>query len=186
MAAFFATHKSSHLGCHLKLQSLNGFVMKIEKNTVVSLSYAVSEIGQPPFERSQEDSPLTVLIGHGNIVPGLERALIDKTQGDQVAVDVLAADAYGPYRAGLSQRIPKKHFGHSPLAVGKQVVLQTQFGPRAVTILKIGLTVVDVYLNHPFAGKDLHFDVEIRAVRSATAEEISHGHVHSAPAEPEK
>jgi FKBP-type peptidyl-prolyl cis-trans isomerase SlyD len=59
-----------------------------------------------------------------------------------------------------------------------QVVLQTNFGPRAVTIEKVGMSVVDVDLNHPMAGKDLHFDVEIVDVREASAVELEHGHVH--------
>jgi FKBP-type peptidyl-prolyl cis-trans isomerase SlyD len=59
-----------------------------------------------------------------------------------------------------------------------QVVLNTNFGPRAVTIEKVGMSVVDVDLNHPMAGKDLHFDIEVVEVREATAEELEHGHVH--------
>ena len=84
----------------------------------------------------------------------------------------------GERREGLSQRIPKKHFGEQKLEPGMQVVLQTNFGPRAVTIEKVGMSVVDVDLNHPMAGKDLHFDVEIVDVREATPEEAEHGHVH--------
>jgi len=59
-----------------------------------------------------------------------------------------------------------------------QVVLQTKFGPRAVTIEKVGMSVVDVDLNHPMAGKDLDFDIEIVEVREASADELAHGHVH--------
>jgi len=59
-----------------------------------------------------------------------------------------------------------------------QVVLNTNFGPRAVTIQKVGMSVVDVDLNHPMAGKDLHFDIEVVDVREASPEEIEHGHVH--------
>ena len=51
-------------------------------------------------------------------------------------------------------------------------------GPRAVTVIKVGATVVDVDLNHPMAGKSLQFDVEIVDVREASQEEIDHGHVH--------
>jgi FKBP-type peptidyl-prolyl cis-trans isomerase SlyD len=58
------------------------------------------------------------------------------------------------------------------------VVLNTNFGPRAVTIEKVGMSVVDVDLNHPMAGKDLHFDIEVVDVREATVEELEHGHVH--------
>ncbi|HET6395652.1 MAG TPA: peptidylprolyl isomerase [Pseudoxanthomonas sp.] len=152
--------------------------MKIEKDRVVRFHYTVSEVGQPPLESSKEREPIAILIGHGNIIPGLEAAMQDRQAGDSFSVDVPAADAYGERREGLVQRIPKKHFGETRLQPGMQVVLQTNFGPRAVTVQKVGLSVVDVDLNHPMAGKDLHFDVEIVEVREASAEEIEHGHVH--------
>ncbi|GHH52621.1 peptidyl-prolyl cis-trans isomerase [[Pseudomonas] boreopolis] len=152
--------------------------MKIEKDRVVRFHYTVSEVGQEPIESSKDREPLAILIGHGNIIPGLENAMMDKEAGESFGVDVPAADAYGERRDGLTQRIPKKHFGNTKLAPGQQVVLQTNFGPRAVTVQKVGLSVVDVDLNHPMAGKDLHFDVEIVEVREASAEEVEHGHVH--------
>jgi FKBP-type peptidyl-prolyl cis-trans isomerase SlyD len=152
--------------------------MKIAKDSVVRFHYTVSEAGQEPLESSRDREPLAILIGHGNIIPGLENAMQDREAGENFSVDVVAADAYGERRDGLSQRVPKKHFGTQKLVPGQQVVLNTNFGPRAVTIQKVGMSVVDVDLNHPMAGKDLHFDVEIVDVREASAEELEHGHVH--------
>jgi FKBP-type peptidyl-prolyl cis-trans isomerase SlyD len=152
--------------------------MKIAKDSVVRFHYTVSEVGQESLESSKDREPLAILYGHGNIIPGLETAMLDREAGENFGVDVAAADAYGEKRDGLSQRVPKKHFGAQKLEPGMQVVLQTNFGPRAVTIQKVGMSVVDVDLNHPMAGKDLHFDVEIVEVREATAEELEHGHVH--------
>ncbi|WP_045767810.1 FKBP-type peptidyl-prolyl cis-trans isomerase [Xanthomonas albilineans] len=152
--------------------------MKIEKDRVVRFHYTVSEVGQAPIESSRDRDPLVILVGHGNIIPGLESAMLDKVAGDSFAVDVAAKDAYGDRREGLTQRVPKKHFGATKLQPGSQVILQTNFGPRAVTVQKVGMSVVDVDLNHPMAGKDLHFDVEILEVREASAQELEHGHVH--------
>ncbi|NDK39914.1 peptidylprolyl isomerase [Pseudoxanthomonas gei] len=152
--------------------------MKIAKDSVVLFHYTVSETGQEALESSNDREPLAILYGHGNIIPGLETAMLDREAGESFGVDVSAADAYGEKRDGLSQRVPKKHFGAQKLEPGMQVVLQTNFGPRAVTIQKVGMSVVDVDLNHPMAGKDLHFDVEIVEVREASAEELEHGHVH--------
>jgi FKBP-type peptidyl-prolyl cis-trans isomerase SlyD len=152
--------------------------MKIAKDSVVRFHYTVSEAGKQPIESSKDREPLAILIGHGNIIPGLETAMIDHEAGDSFDVDVSAADAYGERRDGLTQRVPKKHFGNQKLAPGEQVILQTNFGPRAVTVEKVGMSVVDVDLNHPMAGKDLHFDIEIVEVREARPEEIEHGHVH--------
>ena len=152
--------------------------MKIAKDRVVRFHYTVSEVGQEPIESSKDREPLAIMIGHGNIIPGLENALDGREAGDGFGVDVPAAEAYGERREGLTQRVPKKHFGEQKLAPGQQVVLNTNFGPRAVTIEKVGMSVVDIDLNHPMAGKDLHFDVEIVEVREASPEEIEHGHVH--------
>ena len=152
--------------------------MKIAKDSVVHFHYTVSEQGQEALESSRDREPLAILVGHGNIIPGLETAMLDHEAGDSFGVDVAAADAYGEHREGLTQRVPKKHFGAQKLESGMQVMLQTNFGPRAVTIQKVGMSVVDVDLNHPMAGKALHFDVEIVEVREATTEEIQHGHVH--------
>ena len=152
--------------------------MKIAKDSVVRFHYTVSEVGQEPLESSKDREPLAILIGHGNIIPGLENAMQDREAGESFSVDVTAAEAYGERRDGLSQRVPKKHFGTQKLVPGQQVVLNTNFGPRAVTIQKIGMSVVDVDLNHPMAGKDLHFDVEIVEVREASPEEVEHGPVH--------
>ena len=153
--------------------------MKIEKDRVVRFHYAVAETGQAAVENSRESGePIAILFGHGNIIPGLEKAMDGREAGDSFQATVPAAEAYGERREGLSQRIPKKHFGAQKLEPGMQVVLQTNFGPRAVTIQKVGMSVVDVDLNHPMAGKDLDFDIEIVEVREASAEELAHGHVH--------
>lgn len=152
--------------------------MKVEKDRVVAFHYTVSEQGQEPSESSVGQAPMSVLIGHNNIIPGLEAAMEGKSAGDKFDVEVAAADAYGERREGMTQRIPKKHFQGAKLEPGMQAVLQTDMGPRAVTIEKVGMTVVDVDLNHPMAGKDLHFAIEITNVREATAEELEHGHVH--------
>ena len=69
--------------------------MKIEKDRVVRFHYTVSEQGQPSLESSQGNDPLAILVGHGNIIPGLERAMEGHEAGDKFSVDVAAADAYG-------------------------------------------------------------------------------------------
>ena len=152
--------------------------MKIEKDRAVRFHYSVAEQGQEAVENSHDRDPLAVLIGHGNIIPGLEKAMEGREAGEKFSVEVPAAEAYGERRDGLSQRIPKKHFQGTQLEPGMQVVLNTNFGTRAVTIEKVGLTTVDVDLNHPMAGKDLAFDIEIVEVREASAEELEHGNVH--------
>ena len=86
--------------------------MKIEKDRVVRFHYAVAEAGKESVENSKDGGqPLAILFGHGNIIPGLEKAMEGKEAGDSFKAAVPAAEAYGERREGLSQRIPKKHFG---------------------------------------------------------------------------
>src|SRR5690606_22483598 len=118
--------------------------MKIEKDRVVRFHYTLfnggaAEAGSDALESSRDREPLAILAGHGNIIPGLEKAMEGREAGESFTVDVAAADAYGERRDNLTQRVPKKHFGNQRLAPGMQVVLNTNFGPRAVTIQKVGM-----------------------------------------------
>jgi FKBP-type peptidyl-prolyl cis-trans isomerase SlyD len=152
--------------------------MKIEKNRVVRFHYSVADVDGAELESSRGREPLAYLAGHGGIIPGLETAMDGKQAGDRVEVTVTPDQAYGERRDGLTQRIPKKHFGKTRLVPGASIVLQTRQGQRMVTVQKVGMSVVDVDLNHPMAGKTLKFDVEIIDVREASEEEIAHGHAH--------
>lgn len=154
--------------------------MKVAENTVVSFHYALSDASGEALESSQGREPLAALIGAGNIIPGVERALIGHGPGDRVEVTVAPADAYGERREDHVQRVPKKYFRDAErLKVGMQTVLATRDGhQRVVTVAKIGSSVIDVDLNHPMAGRTLRFELEVVDVREASSEEIAHGHVH--------
>ena len=152
--------------------------MKIEKNRVVRFHYSVAEAGGAELETSAGREPLAYLAGHGGIIPGLEAALDGKSAGDHVEVNIAPDQAYGERRDGMVQRVPRKHFKNAKLKPGQSVVIETRQGPRMVTVQKVGLSVVDIDLNHPMAGKDLTFKVDIVDVREASDEERSHGHVH--------
>lgn len=152
--------------------------MKIEKGRVVRFRYTVCEQGQSTLESSEDDAPIAVLFGHGGVVAGLEKAMDGREAGERFEVDIEAAEAYGERHERFVRRVPKKHFGKQPLAPGMQVVLHTNQGPCQARVYKIGMSVVDVDLNHPMAGKDLHFVIEILQVREASAQELAHGHVH--------
>jgi FKBP-type peptidyl-prolyl cis-trans isomerase SlyD len=153
--------------------------MKIENNAVVRFHYTVAEAGNTEVENSRIGDPVAILIGHKNIIPGVENALIGHEAGDRIEVTVSPEEGYGLRREGMTQRLSKKVFPKGqPLQPGAQIVLKTDHGPRMVTVQKVGMTVVDVDLNHPLAGKTLNFDIEVIDVREGNAEEIAHGHVH--------
>ena len=153
--------------------------MNIEDKKVVSFHYTLRDEHGEQLESSREGDPMTYLHGAGNIIPGLEKALAGKVAGDHFEASVEPAEAYGERDENGVQRISAKHFKQAGrLEPGQVVVLQTRQGPRQVTVVKVGRFNVDIDTNHPMAGLLLTFDVEVTDVRDATAEEISHGHVH--------
>ncbi len=155
--------------------------MQVAKDTVVSMHYSLTDSAGIEMESSRDSGqPIEALIGHGGIIPGLEKALIDHVAGDRVEVDVQPGEAYGERNEGQVQRVPKKYFRDGArLKPGMATALAIkEGGQRMVTVIKVGSSVVDVDLNHPLAGKALHFNVEILSVRAASAEEIAHKHVH--------
>lgn len=165
--------------------------MRAEKDSVVSFHYSVrdaADAAAEPFDDSRKrGEPMSALLGHGQLVPGVDKALAGREAGERFEVDIAPADAYGEYQEGLLQRVSKKYFQDvQRLKPGTTTVLQTRDGgQRRVTVRKIGMTSVDVDHNHPLAGKTLHFDIEITALRAAEPEEVAHGHAHpdSGPAQ---
>lgn len=153
--------------------------MKIESNRVVRFHYALSDAAGTPIESSEGGEPIAALIGHNNIIPGLEAALLGHEAGSKVTADVAPEQAYGEPDPALVQRLPKKYFKDAAkLKPGMQTTLQTRQGPRPVTVRKLGMSVIDVDLNHPLAGRHLRFEVDVVDVRDATPEEIEHRHAH--------
>jgi len=159
--------------------------MKAGKDKVISLDYTLTVEGKQVESSRDNGEPLWVLLGHGQLIPGLERALEDHAAGDSLQVDIDPADGYGERQEGQIQRVPKKYFQQAAkLKPGMTTVLALkEGGQRAVVVHKVGMSTVDVDLNHPMAGKTLHFDVTINEVRDGTEDEIKHGHAHPPGAE---
>jgi len=153
--------------------------MKIEKDKVVTFHYRLSRVSGEEIEGSDTNEPMAYMHGHGNIISGLEQALEGHIAGEQLSVKLPPEKAYGDHKPDAKQRIPIKHIiNKGRLKVGQVVSVNTDEGARQVQILKVGKFNVDVDTNHPLAGIELQFDVDIKEVRQATEEELSHGHAH--------
>lgn len=153
--------------------------MQVAKDRVVHFHYTLRDAEGAQLESSSGGEPVAVLWGTGGLIPGVERALEGHAAGDKLELTVAPEDGYGHRREDLLQRLPKKHFAQAGrLRPGMVTQVKTAQGPRAVTVRKVGVSVVDIDGNHPLAGQTLHFAIEITAVREATAGEIDHGHVH--------
>jgi FKBP-type peptidyl-prolyl cis-trans isomerase SlyD len=89
-------------------------LMRAEKNSVVSFHYVVRDAAQPaaePYDDSRKrGEPLLALLGHSQLVPGVEKALTGREAGEKFEIDVAPEDAYGERQDGLLQRVPKKYF----------------------------------------------------------------------------
>jgi FKBP-type peptidyl-prolyl cis-trans isomerase SlyD len=153
--------------------------MKIAQDSVVSFLYTLKDAVGAIIDQS-DGEPLAYLHGHGQIVPGLERELTGKSTGEKLQVHVQPADAYGEYDASQVVKVPRTALAGIPdLQEGMTLTARTRDGGRAqVLVREIGPDAVTVDGNHPLAGKDLFFDIEIVEVRAASQEELEHGHVH--------
>ena len=143
------------------------------------MEYALRNDEGTILDQSQPEQPLTYLHGHKNIIPGLESALVGKAAGDEVEVRVSPAEGYGDKNPALEQVVPKDRFqGIENIEAGMQFQASTDQGPVSVRVVKVEDEDVTVDGNHPLAGEHLNFKVKVQDVRSATEEEIAHGHVH--------
>jgi FKBP-type peptidyl-prolyl cis-trans isomerase SlyD len=154
--------------------------MPIERNSVVTFNYVLSNINGDVLESNTEAEPALYLHGYGNIMPSLEIALEGKSEGDELEVTLEPKDAYGERQSNKQQRVPIKHLLNPPkhLRPGLTVQINTQSGPKPATIIKAGKFNVDLDTNHPLAGLTLCFKISIVNVREASADEIAHGHAH--------
>ncbi|MDP5255330.1 MULTISPECIES: peptidylprolyl isomerase [unclassified Vibrio] len=154
--------------------------MKIEQNVVVSLAYQVKLEDGVVVDQSTKEAPLDYLHGHNNLITGLEKRLEGKVAGDAFSATVTPDEAYGEHSDDLVQRVPADVFqGVDQIEVGMRFLADTDQGPVPVEVTEVDGDEVVVDGNHMLAGQTLTFDVEVVAVREATAEEIEHGHVHN-------
>ncbi len=154
--------------------------MRIEKGRVVDIDYSLHLGDGEIVDRSEPGEPLTYLHGEGEIVPGLESALEGLEAGQQKQVVVPPDDGYGPRDPERVQKVPRKAFpaGFVP-EVGMELSAQGPEGEEIPFVVQqVEPEIVTIDLNHPLAGKTLHFDITIREVRQASAEELEHGHAH--------
>ena len=153
--------------------------MQIAKHTAVSIDYVLTGDDGAVIDESK-DGQFIFLAGAQNIIPGLENALLGKAAGDELAVTIPPAEAYGEVDPARVQSVKREMFPE-----GVDIQVGSQFhgaspGGEPVVVTVTGIEGDDVVIdgNHALAGKTLHFAVKVVEVRSATEDEISHGHIH--------
>lgn len=160
--------------------------MTIDKNHVVSLHYtlnAIEENGEKTFiEKTEADQPFTFLYGVGMMLPKFEEQLQGMVAGDKKSFTIVPEEGYGDKDENAKTELPIAMFEESGIPpVGAILPLQDAEGNHLnAIVLEVTEEAVVADLNHPMAGKTLHFDLEVANTRLATEEELAHGHAHGA------
>ena len=160
--------------------------MTIDKNQVVALHYtlnALEENGEKTFiETTEAENPFTFLYGVGMMLPKFEEELQGMVAGDKKSFTIVPEEGYGEKIEEATTQLPVEMFADSGMPpIGAMLPLQDAQGNHVSGIvLEVTDEAVTVDLNHPMAGKTLHFDIELESTRPATEDELAHGHVHGA------
>lgn len=146
----------------------------VEDNKVVTFEYTLKNDGGEILDSSEESTPLSYIHGSGQIIPGLESEMNNKSAGDKFNISIDPENAYGVKHDELIKKLDKSQLGHiENIELGMQ--LQASDGQRnqILTVTELTDTEVTLDANHPLAGERLHFDIEIKEVRDATEDELN-------------
>jgi FKBP-type peptidyl-prolyl cis-trans isomerase SlyD len=155
--------------------------MKIADDKVVGIHYTLKDSDGTTIDSSEGRDPLYYLHGYGQLVPGLEDELEDKALNEKFNLKVKPEDAYGEYNKELVYVLDKSKFPDpEKVEIGMTFTSKTKEGEFNLNVINVEGDNVTLDANHPLAGRELDFDVEVVEIRDATKEEIDHEHVHGA------
>ena len=152
---------------------------KVQNDLVVTLDYKLF-VEDELLESTDDGEPIQFLQGHGQIIPGLEQAVYNLKVGDTKKVVIESDDAYGEYDPESLEVAKKEEFSEEvPLDVGTFLDLRDDEDEvLSAQIVEADEETVTLDFNHPLAGKTLTFEITVTDLRSATEEELAHGHAH--------
>ncbi len=155
--------------------NLRRYLMNIAEKSYVAMEYKLTLESGQDVDSSPEGKPLTFITGAGQIIPGLEKALIGKKAGDSDKITVEPEEAYGQVKQEMFREIPMSQFPDDvEIKPGMAFEAQGPQGPFMIRVAKInGNDSITVDLNHPLAGERLIFDITIVEVREPTADELA-------------
>ena len=136
---------------------------KVKDGDTVKVHYTGTLEDGAVFDTSEEREPLEFTLGQGQLIPGFEKAVIGMNEGDKTTVDIPSEEAYGEAREDLVITVPKDQL---PEDVEPQVGMQLQVNqpegqPIPVRITEVGDSELTLDANHPLAGQDLTFKIEL-------------------------
>jgi len=142
---------------------------QVKTGDTVRIHYTGTLTNGEPFDSSEGREPLEFTVGSGQIIPGLDKAMPGMQVGDKKTVEIPSDEAYGPVNPDATQAVPRDQVPPEiPLEVGLQLQMQAPSG-QAVPVVVTEVTETEVTLdaNHPLAGKDLVFAVELVEINGA-------------------
>ena len=137
---------------------------------VISFHYSLTDADGVVIESSKDRDPVSFISGMGMIVPGLEKEIINYTVGQKGHVEVKAEEGYGLIDFAKYVQVPRESLPKQDIKVGD--MFQSNQSPLPFTVKQITETHVVLDGNHPLAGEDLVFDVEILEIRDASEQEL--------------
>jgi FKBP-type peptidyl-prolyl cis-trans isomerase SlyD len=152
----------------------------VADDVVVTMEYTVKVDGEV-VDSSDDHEPIEFLQGHSQVISGLEKQLYGMAVGDSKSFAVAPGEGYGERDADAIADIPRGEFPDEiPLEPGVELQMEDEDGDvMNAVIVSAGEKTIRLDFNHPLAGKELHFSVQVIGLRQATAEELEHGHAHS-------
>ena len=147
----------------------------IKKNSVVSMSYCVTNDKGMELDRADKSSPISFLYGSGQMIPGLEKELVGLGVGDKKNVTVSPNEGYGVFNPQLRMQVDRANFPKdADIQPGLKFEGKGNGGSKTVfTVKAVVGDKIEVDGNHPLAGETLHFSVEITGVREAAQDELN-------------
>ncbi|MCX7567065.1 peptidylprolyl isomerase [Sulfitobacter sp. F26169L] len=142
---------------------------EVKAGDTVHLHYTGTLLDGTTFDSSEGRDPLQFEVGSGQIIPGLDVAIPGMVVGDKKTVKIGADDAYGQVNPEMRQAVPREGIpAEIPLEIGTQLQMQTPDGQAMpVTVVEVDEATVTLDANHPLAGKDLQFDIELVKIDAA-------------------
>lgn len=140
---------------------------------ILTFHYTLRDERGRVLDTSQGSTPTPFIEGAGQIIDGLEESLLQMAVGEKRAVIVPPERGYGMHEEDLMQKVPKNRLPAENLQVGDQFQTGPDRHAPVVTVMAIEGDEVLLDANHPLAGQELHFDVELISERPATAEELA-------------
>ena len=142
---------------------------QVKNGDTVHIHYKGTLSDGTTFDSSEGRDPLAFQVGAGQIIPGLDAAIPGMSVGDKKTVNVPCDQAYGPVNPAMRQAVPRADLpAEIPTEVGTRLQMQTQSGETVpVVIVESDENAITLDANHPLAGRDLTFAIELVAIKDA-------------------